>query len=93
MPEYVTLEEAKLHLKVEHDEEDLLINSYIDAGEEAVVRECLDFGEVMPSPLKAAVLLYVADLYANRELQFPGVRMSTSTTIDRLIGPYRKVGI
>lgn len=93
MPQYVTLAEAKAHLRVEHNDEDQLINAYIDAGEDAVIRECLDFGEVMPSPLKAAVLLYAADLYANRELQYPGVRMSTSTTIDRLIGPYRRVGI
>lgn len=94
MSNYVTLEEAKQHLRVDHNDEDLLIEELIDAGEEVVIRQCLDFeDDVMPSPLKAAVLLYVGDLYANRELQYPGVRMSTSTTIDRLIGPYRRVGI
>lgn len=93
MGKYVTLDRAKEHLKVEHNDEDNLIESYIEAGEDIVKRECLDFGEVMPSPLQAAVLLYVADLYANRELQYPGARMSTSMTIDRLINPYRKVGI
>lgn len=93
MPQYVTLEEAKMHLRVEHDDEDTLINTFIDAGEDAVIRECLDFGEVMPSPLKAAVLLYTADLYANRELQVPGAHVSPNQTIERLIGPYRRVGI
>lgn len=94
MSKYVTLEEAKQHLRVEHSDEDLLIESLIDAGEDIVIRQCLDFeNNVMPSPLKAAVLLYVGDLYENRELQYTGIKMSTSTTIDRLIDPYRKVGI
>ena len=94
MSQYVTLEEAKQHLRVETEDEDDLINAYIDAGEEIVLRECLPLEDgVMPSPLKAAVLLYVGDLYENRELQYTGIKMSTSTTIDRLIDPYRKVGI
>ena len=93
MPEYVTLERAKQHLKVEHDEEDDLINGYINSAEAIVIRECMPFGEVMPEPLQQAVLLYVGDFYANREMMYPGVRLTPSPTIDRLIGPYRRVGI
>lgn len=42
----------------------------------------------LPAPLKAAVLLIVGDLYANREAKQDG-ELSDNPTVDRLLWPYR----
>lgn len=42
----------------------------------------------VPAPLKAAVLLLVGDMYANREAK-QGQDVSDNPTVDRLLYPYR----
>jgi len=42
----------------------------------------------LPAPLKAAVLLIVGDLYANREAK-QAADLTSNPTIDRLLWPYR----
>ncbi len=48
-----------------------------------------------PAALKAAILLMLADLYENREGQMVGVGLDVrpNPTVDRLIAPYRRVGL
>jgi len=63
-----TLEEAKTHLNVETDSDDQLIETYSDAA----VQACLDFCDRKLVPegaepvFKAAALILLGDLYANR---------------------------
>ena len=73
--EPVTLEEAKLQLRVEFDEDDALISSYITAAREwaegflnrsLVAPEGEDAPEVKQT-WKQAMLLIVANWYQNRE--------------------------
>lgn len=45
----------------------------------------------VPAPLKAAILLMVGNLYANREAQVQGAPLSSNATVDALIWPYRRV--
>lgn len=48
----------------------------------------------LPAPLRAAILLMVGDLYANRETGVVGTVASDvkmSTTVDALIAPYRNL--
>jgi uncharacterized phiE125 gp8 family phage protein len=48
----------------------------------------------VPMPIKAAILLMVGDLYANRETAQVGSvasKIPMSTTVDALISPYRRV--
>lgn len=76
---YITLDEAKKHLNVESDftEDDTYITSLIEVAEDKVAAElCLKStddlntvggGEVIPPPLRQAILLTVGLYYNNRE--------------------------
>lgn len=73
--EPVTLEEAKLQLRVEFDEDDALISSYITAARqwaEGFLNTALVIAEGEEPPevkqtWKQAILLTVANWYQNRE--------------------------
>lgn len=98
-----TLSEAKLHLRVDHSDEDTLIQVYLDAAELSVANYLnrtlyassagsdLD-GLVMNAAIKGAVLLQVGNLYASRESvsQQPGNYMvELPLGLKWLIDPYR----
>lgn len=88
----VTLEEAKLYLKVDGDEDDTLISDCINAAEELcedILRFPLtEFAEV-PDTVKQAVLYAIGNLYEQRET------LDMKAMIDllkRLLFAYRKDG-
>ncbi len=89
---YITLQQAKQHLRVDHSDEDDLIQTYIDAAEDWIAKRCGEFEE-LPKSLVAATLLFVGDLYENREIQFTSIKMSTSKTMETLVAPYRRVDL
>ena len=76
---YITLDEAKKHLNVESDftEDDSYITSLIEVAEAKVAAElCLKStddlktlrgGEVIPPPIKQAIMLTIGLYYNNRE--------------------------
>ena len=100
----INLPKAKLHCRIDHDEEDDLIQAYIDAANEqiqahldrkVIATEADRVGEndlVDNKALDAARLLFVGHLYANREA-------TTQATIElplgywSLIQPYRIMGV
>jgi hypothetical protein len=93
-----TIEEAKTHLRVQHDAEDDLIAGLIEAAEDHVFRYLErslpwidDDGVEAPVPgsVRAAILLIVGDLYANREGRFVGVSQSDNPAVRMLLAPYR----
>ena len=90
----ITLEQAKLHLRVDHDAEDALIQSLIDASIAAVAdyleTDVTTLTADMPTPVEAAVLLQVADLYENREAQAERAYYK-NPTFERLLNPYRAI--
>ncbi|KTR07337.1 hypothetical protein NS365_04585 [Aureimonas ureilytica] len=61
------------------------------ATEEAVRVEFVAGYEVVPAPIRAAILLMVGDLYANRESTAEGTKapINMPTTVERLLWPYR----
>lgn len=66
----ISLEEAKSYLRVDGDEENALITSFIEAAEdicEGVLRFSLLTFEVVPEPVKQAVLYTTAQFYELRE--------------------------
>ena len=100
----ISLIEAKLHLRIDHTEDDPLITLYIGAAQEQIERHIQrkiitneevrtsDDDVVNNSALKAAALLFIGNLYENRE-----------ATTDKpnelplgywsLIQPYRVMGV
>lgn len=89
----VTLDEAKLHMRVDHDDEDEYIAGLILAAETHIGMYLGDdLPDPMPAPVKAAVLLLVGDLYENRERQ--GDRTLTEgTAYALLLAPYRSMAV
>lgn len=72
----VTLQEAKDHLNVTFDDDDVLIQSKVDAAEDHVSRLLgFDLADMSPLPesLRQAVLQVAAHFYTNREAVLVGV--------------------
>lgn len=66
----VTLEETKLYLRVDGDEEDTLITKFILTAEdlcEGILRYSLSEFEPIPETIKHAILYAVANMYEHRE--------------------------
>lgn len=73
----VTLEEVKAHLRIQHDEEDDLIERLIQQAQAAAEDFCrVSFEEAdaqgnfpeVPEPVRLAVLLMVSYYYENRDV-------------------------
>ena len=87
----LTLPEVKLHCRIDHGDEDTLLQSMIDAATASVgdyinATEPLD--ATAPAPVKAAALLLVGTLYEHRESQ--GDRqLYKNPAFEALLNPYR----
>lgn len=92
----VTLEQAKLHVRVDMPDEDAAIQGMIDAATDAAADylglTTDDLTAAMPAPVKAAILLQVGDLYENRERQ-GNEAYYQNRTYERLLNPYRVMEI
>lgn len=92
----LTLEETKLYLRVDHEEEDTLIQGMMDAAT-AASADFLNMNleqltTTVPSPIKAATLILVGDLYENRQRQVD-LALYENTTYERLLNPYRAMAL
>lgn len=96
MPTYISLEEAKKHLNVDHDEDDDFIIELIDTAEDylsGLLRRPLveveqDSGELPPA-LRHALRMLVARFYADREGYRVGRVTELAFSLGSLIGRYR----
>lgn len=91
----ITLEEAKQHLRVDHDEDDGLIQSMISAAAAYVTTQVDDMPDPLPAPIKAAALLLVGDLFEHRERQaITGAGgFKENETFRLLLNPYRSMQV
>jgi hypothetical protein len=94
----VSMAEARAHLRVDHTDEDDDISLKLDAAEAEVLEYIqrpapwtdADGNEIpAPAPIKAAVLMVLGDLYANREEGIVGATHSINPTARRLLARYR----
>jgi uncharacterized phage protein (predicted DNA packaging) len=66
----VTLEEVKLYLRLDSDEEDTLITNFISAAQEIcedILRYPLSEFDEIPAVVRQALLYCVANMYEKRE--------------------------
>ncbi|MGE6320544.1 head-tail connector protein [Pseudomonas oryzihabitans] len=96
----IELSRVKLHLRVDHDEEDALIQGYLSAAKSHVEQHC-DRTLVEANPtgpeqmlltkdVEQAILLLVGHWYANREAVVVGnAPTAVPLAVDRLLW-YRK---
>lgn len=96
----IDLARVKLHLKLDGDEEDLLVAGYVEAAKSHVAMHCdRELVDTVPTgpeqmgftpDVEQAVLLLVGHWYANREAVVTGVTSTAvSLAVDRLLW-YRK---
>ena len=88
----LTLAETKLHLRVDHSDEDALITALMATATAACAdylnMPAADLVVAVPAPVKSAALLLVGSLYEQRESQ--GDRQFyKNPTFENLLNPYR----
>lgn len=87
----VTLADAKQHLRVDHDEEDTLIQGYLDAAE----AYCLDRCNLAEPPegaelvFRQATLLVLGHWYRHRMAVTDGAAAEPPHAVDALISRHR----
>ena len=86
----LTLDEVKTHLRIQHDEEDLYLESLIiqaQAAAEDFTR--VSFEADAPEPVRLAVLLMVGHYYENREAADNIAYATMRTAFQNLLYPHR----
>lgn len=89
----LNLDEIKLHLRIDHAEEDALLTDLLHTAVVAIA-DYLNLLETDPllmdarPPLKSAALLLIGDLYLNREAQ-SDKPLHLNQAYERLLAPYR----
>jgi uncharacterized phage protein (predicted DNA packaging) len=94
MPEPITLIDAKHFLRVEHDDDDTLINALIATARLQVeARTGLDLTvDPVPEPLKQAIRLLAAHWYEHRGLTVEAAGQAPlPLTVHTLLSPYKEV--
>ena len=86
----LTIEEVKAHLRIQHDEEDELIEGFIAQAQAVAEAYCrVEFEDTAPEPVRLAVLLMVSHYYENRDNPDRQVYMTMRIAFENLLYPYR----
>ena len=91
----LTLEESKLYLRVDSDDEDVLITSLIQTAKEMVediLRYKLTEFDTIPQTINQSMLYIVSTLYESRQVgNANAIKMDELIeTVRRMVEPYRK---
>lgn len=86
----VTVEEAKAHLRIQHDDEDAYITSLIEQSQATAEDYCrVTFDEKAPQAVRLAVLLMVSHYYENRDNPDKHIYLTMRMAFENLIYPHR----
>ena len=86
----VTEDEVKVHLRIQHDEEDEYIGSLIAQAQAAAEDYCrVQFSDPAPEPVRLAILLMVSHFYENRYNPDRQVYLTMRMAFQNLLYPYR----
>ncbi len=91
----LTLEESKLYLRIDSDDEDVLITSLIQTAKEMVeniLRYELTEFDTIPQSINQSMLYIVSTLYESRQVgNANAIKMDELIeTVRRMVEPYRK---
>lgn len=92
----ITLEEAKLHCRIDDDYEDMLIQAYIDAALEVCQKHIgkrFDTDLELTPAIKIGCLMYVSQLYEYRTTISDVEAKEIPFAISALWSVYRDVGV
>ena len=92
MGKWVTLEDAKHHLRYDDDSNDTVLEAYIKASEAAVEQYITDEVTAEDTPnIKVAVLLLVGyyDYHRNASSEMPNFGSYLPDSVRALLWPYR----
>lgn len=86
----LTVEEVKIHLRIQHDEEDEYLERLIAQAQGAAEDFCWTaFDDAAPEPVRLAVLLMVSHYYENRDNPDRQVYLAMRTAFENLLYPHR----
>ncbi len=86
-----TLEELKIHLRIEHDDEDAYLGVLLRMAKAAVENFCLTnfSANDTPEPVWLAMLLHASYFYTHREAADAGAYEHMTRAFSSLLWPYR----
>lgn len=86
----LTLEEVKVHLRIENEDEDDYIVSLIAQAQAKAEDFCrVTFEDDAPAPVRLAVLLMISHYYENRDNPDRQVYVTFRMAFENLLYPYR----
>ena len=86
----VSVDEMKAYLRIDQDEEDMVLESLIRQAQAAAEDYCrVSFEDDAPEPVRLAVLLFVGFYYENRDLPDRTTYGTMCIAFQNLLYPYR----
>lgn len=88
----VTVAELKAHLRIQHDEEDALLESLLRQAQAAAQDFCrADFDANAPEPVRLAVLLMASHFYEYRDSSDKAAYATMLNAFHALLYPHRVI--
>ena len=88
----VTVDEVKAHLRIQHDEEDGLLESLLKQAQAAANDFCrADFDADAPEPVRLAILLMAAHFYEYRDSSDKAAYATMLSAFHALLYPHRVI--
>ena len=85
----VSVDELKTHLRIQHNEEDSLLESLLLQAQAVAENHCREaFESDAPEPVRLAVILMASYFYENRDLSDKTGYKTMYTAFQALVSPY-----